>query len=91
MPKRVEKKLEFSIASESEEMLQGLIIKILRIARSKTQQEVADHLQISRSSVCDIERRGCVHTSQLFSLAELFEVDVNLFNPRTNDVNRLLP
>ena len=80
MPKRIEKKVELLIASESEEALQGLIIKILRTAKGLTQKEIAQYLRISRSSVCDIERRGCVNTTQLFALAQLFEVDINIFN-----------
>jgi DNA-binding XRE family transcriptional regulator len=73
--------ISIQIFADSKHQLQGKIIRILRISAEMSQQQLAEALGISRGAVIDIEKRGSVDGVQLFAIAQIFGVDIDIFNP----------
>jgi DNA-binding XRE family transcriptional regulator len=84
--KRGNRQLSVSIlvelAASSKHQLQGKIIRTLRISKDMTQQQLADSLGVSRGAIIDIEKKGASDGVQLFAIADILEVDVDIFNPK---------
>jgi DNA-binding XRE family transcriptional regulator len=72
--------ISLRLSATTERGLQGKIIRVLRISQGKTQSEVAIALGVSRSTFVQIEKRGVLDTSQLFKLARIFQVNVEIFD-----------
>lgn len=83
--KRGNRRLSVSILVElsasNKHQLQGKIIRTLRISKDMTQQQLADALGVSRGVVIDIEKKGASDGVQLFAIAEIFNVDIDVFKP----------
>jgi transcriptional regulator with XRE-family HTH domain len=67
------------VEGSNEYDLQGKIIKLLRVSKGWSQQQLADKLLVSRGVVINIEKRGARDAVQLFAIASIFEVDINVF------------
>lgn len=83
--KRGNRQLSVSILVElsatNQYQLQGKIIRTLRISKDMTQQQLADALGVSRGVVIDIEKKGASDGVQLFAIAEIFDVNIDVFKP----------
>jgi DNA-binding XRE family transcriptional regulator len=69
------------VSASSQHELQGKIIRLLRINKGWSQQQLADLLGVSRGAVIDIEKRGATDGIQLFAIADILDVDIDIFKP----------
>lgn len=82
----IEKELSFSLTIKRQKNFyinQAAILRSCRAVTGYSQREAAEKLEVSPSTLCGWEQRGCRDLVHCSRLAELYQQDLSIFVPST--------
>lgn len=65
---------------------QAAILRACRVVANLTQREAADKLEVSASTLCGWEKRGCRDLAHCARMADIYKQSIDIFVPSTYGV-----